>query len=298
MTHRAYHHTQVGWTMILSLGGIGVLLLAVLHGSELPILGLVTAVLFGGLLLLFGTLTVDIDQEHLGFCFGIGLVRKRIALADIRHYEAVRTRWYHGWGIHLAGRGWLYNVSGLDAVELVLRNGKTLRIGTDEPDALVAALVAAVGPPEPLSSTEVEQVGKSTNKAVVWALAILLAVPVIIGALMFFESRPPEVRVGPDRFEVESLVYGETFALAEITEVSLVRGLPRILARTNGFALGGTLRGYFRLAELGKGQLFVELGSPPFVLVRSGPEFVFVGFADPERTKRLFADLEHARQAD
>jgi hypothetical protein len=49
----------------------------------------------------------------------------------------VRNRWWWGWGIRRIGRGqWLFNVSGLDAVELSMKNGKTYRIGTDEPQRL------------------------------------------------------------------------------------------------------------------------------------------------------------------
>jgi hypothetical protein len=34
----------------------------------------------------------------------------------------------------------LYNVGGLEAVALSLKSGKTIRIGTDDPQGLVAAL--------------------------------------------------------------------------------------------------------------------------------------------------------------
>ena len=40
----------------------------------------------------------------------------------------------------MPGQYWLWNVSGLQAVELVLNNGKRFRIGTDEPENLVNAI--------------------------------------------------------------------------------------------------------------------------------------------------------------
>lgn len=40
----------------------------------------------------------------------------------------------------------MYNVAGYDAVELELRSGRVFRIGTDEPDALLAA-IERVRPP-------------------------------------------------------------------------------------------------------------------------------------------------------
>lgn len=39
----------------------------------------------------------------------------------------------------------LYNVAGLDAVEITLGSGERVRIGTDEPDLLLLAIQGARG---------------------------------------------------------------------------------------------------------------------------------------------------------
>ncbi len=36
--------------------------------------------------------------------------------------------------------GWMFNVSGLDAVDIELKDGGRFRIGTDEPEELVRAI--------------------------------------------------------------------------------------------------------------------------------------------------------------
>jgi hypothetical protein len=56
----------------------------------------------------------------------------------------VRNRWWYGFGIRLIPHGSLWIVWGLDAVELNLVTGKVLRIGTDEPGALLAAIARIV----------------------------------------------------------------------------------------------------------------------------------------------------------
>lgn len=90
--------------------------------------------------LLFATLTVTVADGCLTCRFGIGIIRRTIRLKDVRTAEAVRNRWYYGWGIRLVPQGWLWNVSGLNAVELTFTDGKRFRIGTDEPERLVAAI--------------------------------------------------------------------------------------------------------------------------------------------------------------
>lgn len=61
--------------------------------------------------------------------------------------EVARSRWWEGWGIRITPRGMLYNVSGTDAVEINLRSGQRLWIGTDEPEALAQALRIAISRP-------------------------------------------------------------------------------------------------------------------------------------------------------
>jgi hypothetical protein len=86
--------------------------------------------------------------------------------------------------------------------------------------------------------------------------------------------------------------------MADIAAVSLCESIPRILARTNGYAGGKTLRGHFRLAQLGDGELFVRLGTPPYLLVRSRADYVIVNFREPGRTRAIYGELmEHWRGA-
>src|SRR4051794_31446278 len=75
-----------------------------------------TSVLVGFVLVLFSTLTVIVRDEAMDVFFGPGLIRRRILLRRLRGVRVVRTPWYYGWGIRLTPTGWLWNVSGLDAV--------------------------------------------------------------------------------------------------------------------------------------------------------------------------------------
>jgi hypothetical protein len=96
-------------------------------------------------LALFYKLTITIEGDTLRASFGIGIIRKNIRLADIAGCEAIRTRWWYGWGIHLTPHGWLYNVSGFDAVAISLRDGRKLALGTDDLGGLTAAIQLSRG---------------------------------------------------------------------------------------------------------------------------------------------------------
>ena len=98
------------------------------------------ALLLALLTLGFSSLTVEVSDGELIWFFGPGIWKKRLARAEIVSAATVRSPWWYGIGIHLTPRGWLYNVGGLDAVEVTLASGRRLRIGSDAPDALAAAL--------------------------------------------------------------------------------------------------------------------------------------------------------------
>jgi hypothetical protein len=98
-------------------------------------------IFFIAALVLFYALTVEIKNNTITCRFGIGLIQKSISLSEIQAVKAVQNPWYAGWGIRcIPGQYWLWNVSGFEAVELTMKDGKRFRIGTDEPDALVHAI--------------------------------------------------------------------------------------------------------------------------------------------------------------
>ncbi|MFB3818729.1 MAG: hypothetical protein ACE147_13790 [Candidatus Methylomirabilales bacterium] len=95
----------------------------------------------------FSSLTVVVTEEALIWAFGPGVIRKQVRLADIQAAGVTLTRWYEGWGIHRTRRGWLYNVSGFQAVAITLKDGRRILLGTDEPARLQAAITRAAGLP-------------------------------------------------------------------------------------------------------------------------------------------------------
>jgi hypothetical protein len=138
----AYRHTQIGWVLLAALAaGAGVVVFAAgKAGWSTPASVVLTLLI--AVAVLFCTLTVMINGGLIECRYGPGLIRKYIPLATVRGVRTVRTAWYQGWGIRLTSDGWLFNVSGLDAVEVELSDGKRIRIGTDEPQALAAAIRA------------------------------------------------------------------------------------------------------------------------------------------------------------
>ena len=142
-----YKHTQIGYLMLVVTLAILVLfawvyitalaeLPSVDSGPNFAVSTIMVLILF--ILASFATLTVSINEKYLRIKFGYGIFKKKFLLEKITSARTVKNHWYLGWGIRIWfwPHMWIYNVSGFDAVEITMRNGKIYRIGTDVPKEL------------------------------------------------------------------------------------------------------------------------------------------------------------------
>ena len=137
-----YHHTQRGTLMLVALLIAAALCASAAYANPSSQRWLLWAFASGFVVLawLFSSLTVEVDEHEFHWHFGPGIWRYRIMLAEIETIAVVRNSWWNGFGIRMRPGFRLYNVSGLDAVELRLKTGDVRRIGTDDARGLAAAL--------------------------------------------------------------------------------------------------------------------------------------------------------------
>ena len=145
-----YSHRQNG-TLIKILVGIAIiwcLAIAVWGYASGELIGSTISLVVGLVLIfalvLFGSLTVQVTRKNINAAFGVGWIQFNIDVSKIQSAETVRNHWIYGWGIRWIPRGRLYNVSGFNAVELEMENGRRIRIGTDEPERLKEAIKASM----------------------------------------------------------------------------------------------------------------------------------------------------------
>jgi len=135
-----YRHTQPGTLILIACllaGGFGAAL--AWRGGQWPA-SIALIVMMIGTAVLFSSLTVEVGDGELRWYFGPGLWTYRLPLDEIKDVAVVRNQWWNGFGIRMARGFRLYNVSGLDAVELRVGPNDVRRIGTDDPNGLSDAL--------------------------------------------------------------------------------------------------------------------------------------------------------------
>ena len=141
-----YRRTQTNrWLPILTIPAFVVAIWVTrttARGATLAVV-LVSAVILVVTTLVFSSLTVEVADGELRFHFGFGVWKKRVPVGEIARLAATRSVWWEGLGIRVTPRGWLYTVSGGSALEVTPRGKPAFRIGTPEPEVVMAAVDAA-----------------------------------------------------------------------------------------------------------------------------------------------------------
>ena len=237
-------------------------------------------------LLIFYKLTIYLNDSSISFKLGIGLITRKYMITDIQSCKAVRNDPLSGIGIRMIPGGWLYNVSGLNAIELTFKNKKSkVRIGTDKPDEIAEILSRMIKVEK--SEIAYSQKNKSGYLLSVIIILICLTFPTL---LILSGSRDTEVITTNSDFRIKGM-YGLTIKYSDIIQLDTIFDLPGIKSRTNGYALGETYKGNFRLRNGENAKLFIKLVSPPYIFIKTEKLNIYLNFKKPVNTVELYNTL-------
>ena len=183
--------------------------------------------------------------------------------------------------------GWLYNVSGLQAIELTFKNRKSVvRIGTDKPEEVALEINKLI---------EGDKMGSTSDyhsKSHVALILIILFLAIIIpAAIVLSGKREMKTTFTNTEFVINGM-YGMGIKLADIRQLDTISELPSIRRRTYGYAAGNTLKGNFTLSDKSKVKLFITKGNPPYISIRTDDLQLYINFEESRNTVELFSELK------
>jgi len=241
-------------------------------------------------LLMFYRLVITVDNNHISFKLGIGIIHKSYKISEISSCKPVENQFIDGWGIRKIEAGWLYNVSGLKAIELRFKDSrKVVRIGTNQPDEVaetMAKLIAVNHQSEQSISTP-ENKSKTRNTIIFVALT-----GIIIGSFIYYESRAITVNIKETQFEITG-DYGFSQNYSDIVSIDTISQMPNIEWKTDGFATKKVRKGNFILTGVGSARLFINFNVSPFVrLVPKSGQVIYFNLKDRPSTIEVFDKLK------
>jgi hypothetical protein len=147
-----YQHKQIGIVTILVIGLSAIfttfVVVSALQSSSTTVLlvtGLVVTGVFILALMAFYAFTIQIADRTVTFWFGWGVGKQSLPFDAIQSVEIVRNPWYYLWGIKSIPGGWLYSIApGGLAIELVLKDHRKIRLGTDHAEEVKLRLKQAM----------------------------------------------------------------------------------------------------------------------------------------------------------
>jgi hypothetical protein len=275
-----YRHTQIGYVVVVT-SVVAILPLAavlMLAPDGWPLLAILIPLVLATVA--FASLTVTVDANSVWLRFGVGLIRKHIPSRDIVSCRAVPVPWYAGWGIRWTGDGWLYNVSGLWAVELRMRNGKRYLIGTDRPRELEAAIQQATASAGVLLTEPVEPAPLAGWRR--WSpAAIVVSTVVLVLAVILVPQYMLGYELSDEGITVHLAMTRVFLPREEITSASVIRY--RLGWRGPGTSVVRYHSGWFDVYPVGRARVYASrVAGEGVLLTLRNQERVLLTPPDPE----------------
>ena len=136
----SYRHTQISFLFAAIL--VFFLFVAILmvvstqYAWEAVILYVLLAAVFTNFL----TLTIEVSASKIGLRYGFGFIRRTIPLSEIENLCVAEITRPRKLAADIATSTTLYDLAGSQVVEIDLRNGSAVLLGTDEPVELARAI--------------------------------------------------------------------------------------------------------------------------------------------------------------
>ena len=140
------------------------------------------------------------------------------------------------------------------------------------------------------TTTPSKRKGFGTVTGLVIGLVIMVVTLVGVGYLLISSSKPTVYTVSDTSLEISGL-YGETIALSDVVNIKLDNNLPPNLLRTNGSALGSSLKGNFQ-SNGTKLKIFVDSSKPPFIYLYTSDRVIIINDQSADKTQALYQELQ------
>jgi hypothetical protein len=116
--------------------------------------------------------------------------------------------------------------------------------------------------------------GKARRKRTALSVVTLLLVGAGVGLLLFVGLCDSRLQLEGSQLEMTGL-YGQELELSDIRQVEVVKELPELTFKTNGFALAHHKKGWFRTRDGRIVKLLVNTRVQPFLKISTGKEEVY-----------------------
>ena len=135
-----YQKTQLGTTTLIISAAVLILILALQGRSPYHLGSIAALVIIVACMIVFSSMTVRVTDTEVEWWLTLPLLRGHVPLDNIKSAAAAVASPIHSLGIRTNGRDWTWILSGRNLVEIILKDDKRIRLGTDDAPRLLKAI--------------------------------------------------------------------------------------------------------------------------------------------------------------
>lgn len=121
-------------------------------------------------------------------------------------------------------------------------------------------------------------------------IGIILVTLLLVSGLLLVGVIESKVVINPEEIIISGM-YKRTIDRDDIRVITLQDHIPKILRKVNGFNFGYTLKGNFKLEDIGLANIYIQENVSPYIVIKTDERSYIINFKDPEKTKILFEEL-------
>ncbi len=123
-----------------------------------------------------------------------------------------------------------------------------------------------------------------------------ILLPIILFTLFIFIyfTRETKIIIENNNIVIEG-IYGETIPIESVEEIELLNKLPSINIRTNGFAIGYILKGYFNVSKEGNVKMFIH-SSGSLIRLKTKSRIFYFNYKDSAKTINIYNEISDSKK--
>jgi hypothetical protein len=123
-----------------------------------------------------------------------------------------------------------------------------------------------------------------------WLSSILTFVVIgFISGIMYIGYKPYKLIVKEDTVQITGM-YGDSWKIEDIQQVTLLDTMPEVILKENGFGLATISKGHFKVSTYGSSLLFIQKQSP-YILIEMDHKPIFINGKNPQQTHDWYEQL-------
>jgi len=113
------------------------------------------------------------------------------------------------------------------------------------------------------------------RKPFIISFYIMLIVSIGVIVLFIIPYQETKIEIFDNQLKISG-IYGEDLSIDQINDVKLIKQLPNIKIKTNGFAMSNLKKGWFKLKSGEKVKLIINDTNPPFLQISTNQNYSII----------------------